>query len=785
MLARDKEFSEDAALQRLKPGALLAVGLGDTGSEAGADRQTGPAIGPAMDDLLAELFPEYRFEGRLGGGGFGTVFRAEHRKLKRRVAIKILSAALTRSASAVARFEREIEAVARLDDVRIVRAFDGGQRGGVWFLAMELVEGADFGTLSQALGPLRPAEACELARQAALALQHAHERRLVHRDVKPGNLMLARTPEGMPVVKVLDFGLAQLIHGDGSAGELTVSSDFLGTVDYVAPEQIENPRESDARADIYGLGATLYRLLSGSTPHASEGGATSIYAKLLRIARTETPSIATKCPGLPADLVAVVDRMVARVPERRFGSAAGVVAALSPFAAGNDIAALFAQIPGRGSGLDDTVPLTPFRFARRRRQRMRAVLGGLAVILLAMVSGAWWLNRKPVPAAKSPAVTPPLPAALAMGPALVHPRGITLGQDGALYGGAIFGGASNLGAIYRFTAPTSTVALIHFSGTNGPALGRMPGRQLLLARDGRFYGVTERGGRGDLGTLFRFDPRQTPIRLETLWNFEGADGSEPLAGLIEDNTRPGIFYGGTQMGGAGNSGTLFRLDCTGGAPQLKTLAEFTGDAGAAPGRRLVSALAQTADGTLFGTTPEGGPMDAGTAFRLGLDGSFKSLTAFGQPPQRLYNPTGGITLGRDGNLYGVGRVERDGHGAVFQLTPAGELHIFARFGPPNGSEPASTLLCAPDGSLYGTTLLGGAHHRGTLFRLSPVGDLMTLASFGDIGGQPSKDPWALPTFGADGNLYGTIEEGGLSRNGLLYRVTPAGELTMLVDFSGR
>jgi uncharacterized repeat protein (TIGR03803 family) len=782
MLARDKENSEDAALQRLKPGALLAAGLGERGSEAGSNGQPSAAIGPAMDDLLAELFPEYRFEGRLGGGGFGTVFRAEHRKLKRRVAIKILSAALTRSASAVARFEREIEAVARLDDVRIVRAFDGGQRGGVWFLAMELVEGVDFGTLSQALGPLRPADACELARQAALALQHAHERRLVHRDVKPGNLMLARTPEGTPVVKVLDFGLAQLIHGDGSAGELTVSSDFLGTVDYVAPEQIENPRESDARADIYGLGATLYRLLSGSPPHTSEGDTSSIYAKLLRIARAETPSITVRCASLPAGLAAVVDRMVAREPGQRFASAAEVVAALAPFAAGNDVAALLAQIPGRGSGPDDTVPITPFRFARRRRQRR---LGVLAAIILTTLSGAWWLNRKPVPAAKSPAVIPPLPAALALGPMLVHPRGITLGPDGALYGGAIFGGASNLGAIYKFTAPTSTVALIHFSGTNGPALGRMPGRQLLLARDGRFYGVTERGGRGDLGTLFRFDPRQTPPRLETLWNFEGSDGSEPLAGLIEDNIRPGVFYGGTQMGGAGNSGTLFRLDCTGGAPQLKTLAEFTGDAGAAPGRRLVSALAQTADGTLFGTTPEGGPMDAGTAFRLGLDGSFKSLIAFGQGPQRLYNPTGGITLGRDGNLYGVGRVERDGHGAVFQLTPAGELHIFARFGPPNGSEPASTLLCGPDGSLYGTTLLGGEHHRGTLFRLSPTGELKTLASFGDIGGQPSKDPWALPTFGADGNLYGTIEEGGLSRNGLLYRVTPAGELTMLVDFSGR
>jgi uncharacterized repeat protein (TIGR03803 family) len=158
------------------------------------------------------------------------------------------------------------------------------------------------------------------------------------------------------------------------------------------------------------------------------------------------------------------------------------------------------------------------------------------------------------------------------------------------------------------------------------------------------------------------------------------------------------------------------------------------------------------------------------------------LVTFGQPPSRLFNPTGGLVLGRDGRIYGHCRVERDGAGAAFRLTPAGELQIIAQFGRPNGSEPASTLLCAPDGNLYGTTLLGGTHERGTLFKLTPEGKLSTLASFPDVGGQVSSEPWALPTLGPDGNLYGTIEIGGSQRGGLLYRVTPTGELTVLVDF---
>ncbi len=723
-----------------------------------------------MDDLLAQLFPDYQIECRLGGGGGGTVYRAEHRRLRRRAAIKVLSGALTRSISAVARFEREIEAIGKLDDPGIVRAFDGGQREGVWFLAMELVEGVDFAALSRTLGPLPLADACELVRQAALALQHAHERKLIHRDVKPSNLMVTVGPDGKPLVKVLDFGLAQLRCNESAGGELTLSGELLGTVDYVAPEQIVNPRLVDERADVYGLGATLYRLLSGHAPHHDSESTSSLYAKLIRISNEPCPSVATCRPDLPRSLVALVDRMVARDPAHRFVSSEEVATALAPFAQANRVLDLLARVPHTPIARARSQTIS----SRRRLDRRRIPVGVLiwTALVLGLALGVWsalqWPRRYQ---ATHPSVS------------LACPRGITLGHDGAFYGGTVYGGVSNLGTLYKYTPGGPVEILVNFTGTNGPSLGRMAGRQLLLARDGRFYGVTERGGHHDSGTLFRFDPSSTLNPLTTLWEFGGADGSEPMAGLIEDRQRDGIFYGGTQFGGQGGSGTLFQLELTSGSPRLKTLVHLTGDTGPAPGRRLVSALAQTRDGTLFGTTPEGGAANGGTVFRLTIDGQFTSLVSFGQPPWPFYNPTGGITLGLDGNLYGHCALERDGHGTLFRMTPAGELQILARFGPPNGTQPASTLLCAPDGAFYGTTLLGGANNRGTLFKVTPSGELTTLLSFPDLGGPTSGGPWGLPTLGTDGNLYSTVEVGGPGQNGVLYRATPKGELRSMVEFS--
>ena len=251
MLETEANSSLGVFPARCSPTGLLAIGL-DLLAPAKPVFEAVPAVNGEnlAGPQLAAAFPEFRFQGIINRGGSAVVYCAEHQALKRFVAVKILSAALSSQAESVARFEREIQIAGRLNHPGIVQTFDAGQRQGIWYLSMELLRGVDLGALSRAAGPMAPAAACELVRQAALALQYAHERGLVHRDIKPGNLMLTAGRDGLPTVRVLDFGLASLSRSECIAGELTISGEFLGTVDYVAPEQIENPRVVDARVAI-------------------------------------------------------------------------------------------------------------------------------------------------------------------------------------------------------------------------------------------------------------------------------------------------------------------------------------------------------------------------------------------------------------------------------------------------------------------------------------------------------------------------------------------------------
>jgi len=179
---------------------------------------------------------DYELLSRLGAGGMGTVFKARHRHLDKIVALKLIGAARLGGQQAVSRFQREMRAVGRLEHPNIVGARDAGQADGVWFLAMEYIDGADLSVLSRRVGPMAIPDACELIRQAACGLQHAHEHRLVHRDIKPSNLMLSRTGQ----VKLLDLGLA-LFHADPLPGELTAPSAVMGTAEYMAPVETKGP----------------------------------------------------------------------------------------------------------------------------------------------------------------------------------------------------------------------------------------------------------------------------------------------------------------------------------------------------------------------------------------------------------------------------------------------------------------------------------------------------------------------------------------------------------------
>jgi tetratricopeptide (TPR) repeat protein len=279
--------------------------------------------------------PGYELLAYLGDGGMGRVYQARQVRLDRLVALKIVRPDRLARPGAVERFEREARAVAKLDHPNIVRIHDANQAGEVHFLVMEYLAGTDLSRMVDRRGPLPVAEACEYARQAALGLQHAHERGLVHRDIKPANLMVCGG-----VVKVLDLGLARLRAPDSLADDgppaapgaevldtLTRDGAVMGTPDYMAPEQAANTAAADIRADLYSLGCTLYAVLTGEV--VFPGGDALDKAK--RHATEEPRPLNEVRPEVPPRLAAVVARMMAKDPADRYQTPAEVAEALAPF----------------------------------------------------------------------------------------------------------------------------------------------------------------------------------------------------------------------------------------------------------------------------------------------------------------------------------------------------------------------------------------------------------------------------------------------------------------------
>ena len=275
-----------------------------------------------------ERLGSYELLASLGKGGMGTIFRARHVRLKKEFALKILSPRLACDQAAIRRFEREIEALGRLEHVHLVRASDAGVENGVPFVVMELLDGTDLAKLIEQRGAWLIGLACEVVRQAALGLQHAFERGLVHRDIKPSNLWL--TPAG--VVKVLDLGLARLGDEESSAAEaMTGAGMWIGTPDYMAPEQILDSHNADIRADLYGLGCTLFHLLSGEPPFDSSTYPTLRHKREAHL-QEPPPNIRQLRPDVPVELAKVAARLLAKRPQDRYQTPAEAAAALAPFA---------------------------------------------------------------------------------------------------------------------------------------------------------------------------------------------------------------------------------------------------------------------------------------------------------------------------------------------------------------------------------------------------------------------------------------------------------------------
>jgi TolB-like protein len=407
-----------------EPGCDFALARVLSLGEPGADTPAEPAQ-PAR-------VGHYQLVRRLGRGAIGSVYEALHLRLKRVVALKLLAGQRLGDAASRARFQREMEAIGKLDHPHIVRATDAGEVGGVPFLVMELVDGLDLARIVKACGPFSVADACAVVRQAALGLQHAHEHGLVHRDIKPSNLLLGA--DG--TVKVLDLGLA-LFHGEQAVrDELTATGQVVGTFDYMAPEQGEDTHAVDIRADIYSLGCTLYHFLAGRAPF---GGADyrTFRSKMRAHAQVPPPPIDTAPAPLPEALQALLARMLAKDPAERPAIPAALAEALEPFAQGSDLTGLLARArlavaadapEGGMDTADQFVGLAPSTHSggsaaapsRPRRQPARSpwlLAFGLVALVLAAVGGGLavqFFRDKPAvsdpPVAGEPAPAEPAPA---------------------------------------------------------------------------------------------------------------------------------------------------------------------------------------------------------------------------------------------------------------------------------------------------------------------------------------------------------------------------------------
>ena len=289
------------------------------------DQGTGPHgefSGPG-DFTVGSLIAGYRLDERIGAGGMAVVFRAYDSRLDRNVALKLLAPDLAQDDAFRQRFIRESRAAAAVDDPHIIPVFEAGESGDVLFIAMRYVRGGDVRSLIDRIGPLPPHRVADLVSQVASALDAAHARGLVHRDVKPANMLLeARSATDLPDhVYLSDFGLTKQTLGTSLA--LTGTGEFLGSLDYVAPEQIEG-RPLDGRCDEYGLACSTFEMLCGRPPFQREPSISVMYAHLSE----PPPAVRLYRSGLPEALETVLQRALAKAPGDRYARCGEFAAAL-------------------------------------------------------------------------------------------------------------------------------------------------------------------------------------------------------------------------------------------------------------------------------------------------------------------------------------------------------------------------------------------------------------------------------------------------------------------------
>jgi serine/threonine protein kinase len=324
-----EQFLQNLRDAGLSPSGEIRVGAGSSGDTLAQQLvangvltryQVEAVLTRKFDDLV---IGNYEILDKLGAGGMGTVLKARHRRMKRVVALKVLSSEVAKSEAFAQRFQREVETIARLSHPNIVMAFDADEGKAGPFLVMEFVNGRDLASEVASRGALSVADTVDCILQAARGLEYAHSQGIVHRDIKPANLM--RDVSG--TVKVADLGLARLnspAGGPGSNTSLTQAGGIVGTMDYISPEQALDSTSIDQRADIYSLGCTVHFLLTARAPY--EAG--SIMALLLKHREATIPSLCAARPDTPLELDSLFRKMLAKRPEDRATTMTEVAEAL-------------------------------------------------------------------------------------------------------------------------------------------------------------------------------------------------------------------------------------------------------------------------------------------------------------------------------------------------------------------------------------------------------------------------------------------------------------------------